>query len=351
MIILKFTFASDLHLGVTPYGLEQRAEDFWFNWNKIIDYTRQRGYKYLLLGGDIFDSRVITPDVLNRFVSSIKNQPFKIICTSGNHDRQTHGSMSWLQYLNSQGLIIYVDGEYYLQDESIYIYGFESLKRMNKWMESNKIKKPSILLLHEMIDGYLPLFRGIEKTSVNWLDFNFVGLGHAHLKYEIPEFHIYNPGSIERTSISDLEQGFAGFYDVNLNSFNVEYIKLDIRPISKINIDISSAKDEAEVFSMIKNKVESEPSKNIVDVILHGTTTIIPDLKTVQQTLNKSMFFVKVRNHATPPDVQYQGAGEDYESNILKEMLGEQDAKRVLDLKKILHTNPTVEEIREIFRK
>jgi len=344
---VKIIHLSDLHLGCKPYGLEERGNDFWNNWYKIIQDAKRMQVAYVLCGGDVFDSRTITPTVLDRFVESIANVPFKVIACSGNHDRHTKGDISWLEYLDRRGSIIYVNGVREIDDDTL-VYGFESFKHMQKWFSENELntRKHTILLLHEMINGYLPMVQGIDLDVFDWEVFDYVGLGHCHKPYEIPEHSIYNPGSIERTSIADVG---GGYFSVNFGKKKtVKYHELELRPISRISVNVSGARSPKEVSERVMWSMEDISKESIVEVTLNGQSSLPLDTRIIQEKFS-NWFFVKVRNMSLPPDVNVpENFGEEYEIEVLKEHLEEDDVKKVIELKKLSVQKPTTQEIRSI---
>ena len=93
----RFVHCADLHLGFKQYGLKDRMRDFINVFHDVVEYMMKNSIKYLLISGDIFHKKDITPETLYEFETILDiNEDITVIVVEGNHDN-THSieSVSW----------------------------------------------------------------------------------------------------------------------------------------------------------------------------------------------------------------------------------------------------------------
>ena len=68
---MKIGVITDMHLGLRQYGLSEREEDFYIQYNKAIDAFLDAGVDIVIIGGDIFDQPRPSPKSLQVFNEGI----------------------------------------------------------------------------------------------------------------------------------------------------------------------------------------------------------------------------------------------------------------------------------------
>jgi DNA repair exonuclease SbcCD nuclease subunit len=85
---------------------------------------------------------------------------------------------------------------------------------------------------------------------------DYLALGHIHTPYIIDGW-IYNPGSIERTSVNDKVGGFYFYKDGD-----VSFTEFDVRPTYRMEVNVTNM-DEEKIIKEIKNFVRKIPKPDI----------------------------------------------------------------------------------------
>ena len=218
--MFRFVHCADLHLGYKQYGLEEREEDFFNAFIQILDYCSKNKIGHLLIAGDLFHHKDLSPDVLHRTEEIIRNYFVKIYVISGNHDKKKRiYGMSWLKYLDNAGLVNLLskedEGEFsfpihFPQDGVVIVgsdyHGASTAKAIKKLIEiADKdlhFQRPDIkhriFMLHAGVIGFLPNAGNVNPQDIMPLSeyFDYIALGHIHKPYTI-EAKIFNPGSPE----------------------------------------------------------------------------------------------------------------------------------------------------------
>ena len=86
--MVKIGVMTDLHLGVRPYGLEEREEDFYDQYMIAINTLIENNINILILGGDIFDQPRPSPKALRVFSEGLQllfNHNIEVLNIVGNH--------------------------------------------------------------------------------------------------------------------------------------------------------------------------------------------------------------------------------------------------------------------------
>src|SRR5581483_12166741 len=66
---------------------------------------------FVLIAGDLFDRKVVSPDVLHaharRALERLRAASIPVFAIEGNHDEAAHGARhSWVTYLGAEGLLV-----------------------------------------------------------------------------------------------------------------------------------------------------------------------------------------------------------------------------------------------------
>ncbi|MGL6100864.1 MAG: metallophosphoesterase family protein, partial [Fusobacteriaceae bacterium] len=67
---MKILHCSDIHLGKRPFGNEKfsqkRYEDYFKAFGQVVDLAIVEKVEVMIISGDLFDRRDLTPDILGR---------------------------------------------------------------------------------------------------------------------------------------------------------------------------------------------------------------------------------------------------------------------------------------------
>jgi len=289
--MLKIVFFADTHLGV-DYPIKpqvkrrRRGEDFFNNYQKVLNYALDTNADLILHGGDFFfRSKVPTPivdrayDILHQFAEH--GIPFVIV--PGNHERSVLPTSILMNHKN-----IYIFDEpstffFTAKGATVGITGFPNirngiklqyLKIFNQATEGNPETDIKLLLMHQaiqesQIEGFTFRYgKDVLPQELLPADFHAVLSGHIHraqiFEYEKQErtIPVIYPGSTERTSIVETAEE-KGFYelifeedDFNWTLTETNFHVLPTRPM--IRLDITKLTEDEKV---LRNLLEAELSK------------------------------------------------------------------------------------------
>ncbi|KKK82044.1 hypothetical protein LCGC14_2807320, partial [marine sediment metagenome] len=118
----KFIHIADVHLGKRQYNNNERYQDYFRAFKWILEFAIQESVDFVLIAGDLFDNRKVSPEVLTEVFYIIRNFKTKsqealnreipLICIEGNHDTPIYSKQSWMTFLADLDLIILLSGEY-----------------------------------------------------------------------------------------------------------------------------------------------------------------------------------------------------------------------------------------------
>jgi len=242
----KFIHIADVHLGKKQYNNRDRYQDYFRAFKWILKFAIQENVDFVLIAGDLFDNRKISPEVLTKVFHIIQNFKAKsqealnheipLICIEGNHDTPIYSRQSWMTFLADLDLIILLSGEYdknkktmsfepynpvtrrggMIQIKNINIYGVSfygssTIHLIPPITDAIKVEplKLNVLMMHFGIQGQDPSKPGIELSNAFkklHTRVDYLALGHYHRLYQLPRKNpwIFNPGALEITDIREV---------------------------------------------------------------------------------------------------------------------------------------------------
>jgi exonuclease SbcD len=269
--ILRVIHVSDLHLGV-PFksvrGNDVRKkinDNILSNLKNIVNYVVENEADLFLLTGDIFNSIYLSNFYSHKLVSTLRRlyeERIPIVMIAGNHDapkiRGFHIPLRVFNEIGFEGLYFY-EGT---QDKPlildiggftvgiivlpyIHMRGDKDLEeRVSKYIrglyDGVKSCDYKLLLVHYDIKGarysesdpystsYFSVYR-LPPESLNPDLFNYVALGHIHLKQGIPGYsNMFYSGSIERVNFGEANEkkGFL-VIDIEGASLDIKFVETD----------------------------------------------------------------------------------------------------------------------------
>ncbi|KKN32512.1 hypothetical protein LCGC14_0813120 [marine sediment metagenome] len=242
----KFIHIADVHLGKRQYNNNERYQDYFRAFKWILEFAIQESVDFVLIAGDLFDNRKVSPEVLTEVFYIIRNFKTKsqealnreipLICIEGNHDTPIYSKQSWMTFLADLDLIILLSGEYdkikktmsfepydpetrrggMIQIKNINIYGVSfygssTIHLLQPITDAIKVNlsKLNVLMMHFGIQGQDPSKPGIELSDLFkklHTRVDYLALGHYHRLYQLPRKSpwIFNPGALEITDIGEV---------------------------------------------------------------------------------------------------------------------------------------------------
>lgn len=235
---MKIGIFSDLHLGLKQYGLKEREEDFYNQYQLAIDYFIKFNVDVVICAGDVFDVHRPSPYTLKIFVDGLKrlaDAGIVFLNVVGNHSMiQREGFVTADAFLENS---VMLQNYYLLNEEQSFItddvfigglpfhynYDLDSLQEKIKKLNEKAIFGTNILVLHQSFKEFCG-FTG-EDFSINDIDvsnFDLVVCGHIHerLISDVGNFVFLQPGSLERSSVAearDEENQGKGIFIIDTN--------------------------------------------------------------------------------------------------------------------------------------
>lgn len=272
---MKILHCSDLHLGRRPVGgigeySESRFNDYFNSFHHIADYAAGHSVDAVIIPGDIFDRREITPDILQRaeqvFIK-LKESGIKAIISEGNHDRGGSNDSTWLNYLVHRQLVnmpvVAVDSDNDYIFEPVILNGvhFYSMGYPGIYVEEMSRSlvnvldpgKVNIVLVHTAIGsgGHFPGTVTAEIIDLFRGKAFYIAGGHFHSYHQYPENdpYFFVPGSPEYWDIGERDEKFFIVFDTdsgkreNIESLRRRRIELNHSFISASDTDFTEEFD------------------------------------------------------------------------------------------------------------
>ncbi len=236
---MKILHCSDLHLGRRPVGgigeySGSRFNDYFDSFNHIAEYAVENSVNTVIISGDIFDRREITPEILERaekLFLKLNESGIKTVISEGNHDRGGSSDSTWLNYLAHRKLVympsvipddendylfepVIIDGIYFYSMGYPGIYIEDMSRSLAEILDADKA---NIVLVHTAISsndhfpgtvtsGVIDLFKG--KVA-------YIAGGHFHSYSHYPanDPYFFVPGSPEYWDMAESDEKFFIVFD------------------------------------------------------------------------------------------------------------------------------------------
>ena len=296
---MKIVHFSDTHLGYSEYykidqetGINQREQDFYDAWNKVIDEIVKHKPDLVLHAGDLFHTtrpgnRAIA--IALEGIQRISDNSIPVIIISGNHSTpkiKTTGSI-----FESIDLFPNVYTAYQSRYERFRIKKcdihciphcslVEELSQCYEQIDIRDDSEYNIFLAHgswsgnkaysmgEFNEQHLP---NPEIKLERKLD--YIALGHYHKYLEI-EDHIIYSGSTERTSFNEVGYS-SGYVWVDLKKKEHEYRIIPSRKMLKLPVIDCKDLDAGEIYDSVSKLATPDLEQSLVNLelknIMHDT--------------------------------------------------------------------------------
>lgn len=251
---MDFIYLQDIHL--RGKNSEYRKADYYAEVIAKIEETiaiaKQRKVDYILCGGDLFDSELVSNTIVDRVLDTIEKGKIPWYIVFGNHDQIGNSTElskgSSLQHcFNRSKYVLHLT---HTISKGCVIQGYDYYHGIEndikeKGMGANVDEKLKIAIVHAMIvpKPWLPTILHVPIKEIK-TDFNIVFCAHYHMPWGIIEHEgtkFINYGCIGRKSI--------GERDIDPTIVYVDTEKEIIEPIK-----LKSAKPAEEVFDLTKHE-------------------------------------------------------------------------------------------------
>ena len=298
----RFVHLADLHLGYEQYGLKQRAVDLAAAFRQAAMAAAKEQPDFLLIAGDVFNSRTIDPTTLLMAVEVLRplqEAGIPVVAVSGNHDRGWHGeSQNWLAVLHRLGYLVHLDVS--IRQGQLQLHGPDSLspsyvefgdtrvvglpylgatlpRLVGQLAQALAALPPcyTVLLTHAGLEGQMPGFTQplrLEQLEPLRPYVQYVALGHLHKPFAIDDW-VYNPGSLEALGVDEWDFK-GGWYLVETSrlsdgwSHRVRFTPARRRPCARLRLDLGAAEGPEAALQAAKRLAEDNAALAGKDAIV-----------------------------------------------------------------------------------
>ncbi|WP_298977267.1 DNA repair exonuclease [uncultured Thermosynechococcus sp.] len=310
--MVRFLHVADVHLGFSKYRQENpsRTLDFFTAFDSALQtYAIEAGVDFVLIAGDLFEERMITPGILNQaeyVLDKVRSAGIPVLAIEGNHDNCPYGVKSnWLRYLcekdylsllepDENGLLHpwdvetarggYIDLPCGVRVIGSQWYGASAPRAIQQLASQIQALPPgpraTIMLFHHGLEGQVSRYQGAlryeELLPLRQAGVDYLALGHIHRHYAVEDW-IFNPGAVEANSIQEnQQQNPRGVLLVTLDNGPPQAeLKQDYwqRPIYRYSLNLSPSDTVTQVERRLQDLVRrhrEEMAEAIVEVTLRG---------------------------------------------------------------------------------
>ena len=204
----KFIHVSDLHLGLETYGttdartgLNSRTLDILQALDQTINFAIQNDIKLIVASGDIFNSKLVSNNVINAWyerVKRISDNDIDLFVLSGNHDKSKiltnkcaldlSNTLQLKNVYSTDGLEEPLDLGYVQIYSPSYWWDLETLEeKINIAAKKIDFTRPSILVCHLQTEtpeykhkAFMEDLKTVPLSLLISHPWQYVALGHLH---------------------------------------------------------------------------------------------------------------------------------------------------------------------------
>lgn len=283
---MKVAFVSDTHFGYQKYEQDALLQGE----AAFLDACQKADI--LLLGGDIFDSRMPKMETLAQVALLLQKcqkilpaSPYpKIYGIHGTHEMRSKNSLNPVAMLAKLGLLEDVHNSTRLFEaagEKIAISGMggipdDLVKSALPRLECKPIEgATNFFMFHQTMQEFVPQAKGLASLEDLPKGYDYYLCGHIHSKKEYLGGRLLIPGSTVITQHKDEEQSPKGYFLIDTTAKTREFVQIKTRPffVSALKFEGASSSQvraaiEKELSSLMQKKWESTP---ILKLTLEGS--------------------------------------------------------------------------------
>lgn len=349
--MIKFVHTGDIHLGLQFNSVSfnrdtahYRRAELWSTFKRIVDYSQDEDMDFLLIAGDLFESKYFTLGDMMRLRDIFKAaEDVNIVIAAGNHDylggNSLYKKVEWSDnvHIFQAGGISKID--FPELDTVIFGYSWDRVEIRNHQLfddyDFDDGMKNRILLIHGDIgsnSNYLPL----NLDRLKQLDLDYIGLGHIH-KPEIFTNKIAYCGSPEPLDFGELgERGFIQGH-IQDGETEVEFIPFSKREFLHKTIQINENMSFQDIYELIRN-VDGNKALDYYRIELNGYRQDDIKIGDLQLLVKDDFHYIEIIDN-TSPDYDLVALERDYRDSVIGEFIKEMKDKGLDDplVKKALY--------------
>ena len=319
---MRFLHTGDIHLDSAfcssdVFAAEAKREGQRRTLGRIFDLAAERECQMVLISGDLFDSRYVTPETEKYIRELIESAKMPVVIAPGNHDPYVEGSFYTKTDLPEN---LYVFSSSSLQrfdfselGVSVYGYAFTSpsltfspLAGESPTSDAQQIK---LLCAHADLDSPVSRYCPLTAGDITRLSINYAALGHIHRRDKddsVDGAVIRYCGFPQGRSFDETGEGGVFIVDVSESGdVDVKRVTVSEHIYEDIEIDMSEAVDNSSMNAKICETVRDcvGDKKLFLRVSLVGTADQeeMPDLKALSKKLiSDKLLSLDIRDMTVP---------------------------------------------------
>ncbi|MGG6263793.1 metallophosphoesterase family protein [Leptolyngbya sp. AN03gr2] len=330
----RFLHLADVHLGFDRYDSKERTKDFYWAFEDALrKYAIDTEVDFVIIAGDLFEHRIIQPNILNQAkvcFQLLREAGIPTIAIEGNHDNRPYGTVTnWLKYLAEDDLVILLEPDR-AEEGMVYEpwdgkaggyidlacgvrilgsrwYGASAPRAIEHLAEAIQQLPPSpdhtVMLFHQGLEGQIARYQGAMRYTdllpLKEAGVDYLALGHIHKSYT-EQGWIFNPGSTEANSVEEANYE-RGVFLVELSEQGIDaQLKTDYyqRPWVRLKLKARGQESTEEIeqssIALVQSVIQSgelDPEiQPMVELRIEGQVgfdRLDLDIRTLQQHLKQ----------------------------------------------------------------
>lgn len=322
---MRIIHCADLHLDAKMMSnfsndmAKKRRLEILNTFENMVSFASENDVKIIIIAGDLFDTNEYTHKrIKDRVLSVIKNNPMiDFLYLKGNHDNSNYLDEYEKQIQNFKLFSKELKCYYY---DNVTISGIEYSEKIKDEYQKLYLdeSKFNILVLHGQESTTFS--DNTENVNLNLLknkNIDYLALGHIHTykfeKLDQRGYYCYS-GCIDGRGFDECgKKGFVLLQINEDNTFDKKFFVASSRIFYDIDVDVSIANDENDVYRFILENTEKITENDIVKINLMGEIKeeLTIDTDYLKSKMMNRFYFVKI-NDKTNIRINY----ESYENDI-----------------------------------
>lgn len=302
---MKFIHISDVHLGLVPDAgkswCENRTQERWTTFQKVIELCNYRQVDLLLISGDLFNRQPLKRELkeVNYLFSTLKHT--RVVLIAGDYDHLKSGT-GYADYRWCSQVVFFDSDEFltaYFPDCNTEVCGFSYTSseiteaRYDDITPGDK-SRIQILLGHGGDANHVP----INFETLTNAGFQYIALGHRHQPDLRPEWNLAYAGALEPVDGQDVGPHGCIFGEIEDGVTELSFIPMAIREYIPIHIEHTSEMSQFELESLVAEAIDRNGKNNIYTI--HITGVYDPDYRPDDAALKRFGNVLDVTMSAIP---------------------------------------------------
>ena len=253
---MRILHTGDLHIDspFCAYGkkdAEKQREAGRELLRRIFECAKDEGCEMILIAGDLFDSRFVTPESAELFCTLVENCGIPVVLSPGNHDYYTENCFySKIRSRLGDKLTVFTSPELQAFDFDdikvrVYGYAFTAMTLLQSPLSDAVIPEDNgyikLLCAHADLASPVSRYAPVTLSEIERIGFDYAALGHIHNRAEKEDSdgRVRYCGFAEGRSFDELGVGGVWLIDIDGDKCEVSRKPLSSRAFYICELDVS----------------------------------------------------------------------------------------------------------------